>query len=238
MKSSLFKYLFQLLSYILFLTPCPHILTFTAWFNLISYVLTYSVATVRFSYICFLYVPQLFLFTFRHWCRFTPVCHSKYRPSCRDSVSAPWGMQFCHLASQTQQNWTFQKLISTSTYLPSIHFHDRPGVCWSTFCYFLLIHHSAAWAESNLWLLRLCFTIKTQRKIHMYFFEWASSTRCSHINHAQMRVWISLTAFATDMKYIFDFQTKTHLFHIQYISDPTGSLPLVSIPTLLLVRTW
>lgn len=94
MKPFLLKYIFQLLSYILFLTSGSHSLTFIGWFYFISYVLTFSVATFRFSYHCFPYPAQLFPFTFRYWCSFTLVCHWRHCPSCRNSVSALWGTQF------------------------------------------------------------------------------------------------------------------------------------------------
>lgn len=93
-KPSVLKYIFQLLSYILFLTSGSHSLTFIGWFYFASYVLTFSIATFRFSYLCFPYHPQLSPFTFGYWCSFTPVCHSGCCPSCRNFVSAPWGMQF------------------------------------------------------------------------------------------------------------------------------------------------
>lgn len=100
-KPSLLKYIFQLLSYILFLTSGPHSLTFIGWFYFISYMLTFSIVTFRFSYLCFPYLPQLFPFTFRYWCSFTLFCHYRCCPSCRNSVSAPWGTQFCLSPSLT-----------------------------------------------------------------------------------------------------------------------------------------
>ena len=135
----------------------PYNLTLIRWFYFILSVLTSSIAIFRFSHLCFPYLLQLFPFRFRYWCSFTGLALrvlSILQEFCQCSlrhtilpVSLPHRPSKSeHLRCWAQPMLTSQPFIFVTDWEQAAAHSD-----------FLLIHHSAAWSESKLWLPRLCF---------------------------------------------------------------------------------